>query len=171
MYESTRDRISTTLTDPATGKTAMVKYQSVTFQIKGEEQYDWLYVYLLPDKLSSFIRLSPNNGTYTEKLNEGMKYKLVCVGYKNEQAFYYSQPGIEPKAYAGIELAAISQHELKRTLKREGGNEHEKEIQKEISFFLFNYRDRKRVQHKLALQELMMKVVTVIFPCEQGVAY
>jgi hypothetical protein len=111
-----------------------------------------------------------DNGVYSEKLNELMKYKLVCVGYKNEQAFYYSQPGIEPKAYVGIELTAISQHELKRALKREGGHEHEKEIRKEISFFLYNYRDRKRRQHNFALQELMMKVVSVIFPCEQTAA-
>lgn len=170
VYESTRNRTSATITDSATGKTAMVKYQSVTFQIREEGQYDWLYVYLLPDKLSSFIRISPDNGTYKEKLNELMKYKLVCVGYRNGQAFFYSQPGIEPKAYAGIELTAVSQRELKRALNREGGDKHEKEIRKEINFFLFNYRDMERQRHKLALQELMMKVVTVIFPCEQVAA-
>jgi len=117
--------------------------------------------------LSSFIRLTPENGTYTEKLNDLIQYKLVCVAYKNGQAYFYSQSGIEPKAYTGIELTAIGQHELKRALNRAGGDKHEQEMKKEIDFYLFNYRDMKRQQHNIALQELMMKIIAVIFPCEK----
>lgn len=167
VYNSTSTRTTTTITDSSTGKSAIIKYQPVSFQISRQEQYDWLYVYLLPEKLSSFIRLTPENGIYTEKLNGLITYKLVCIGYKNGQAYFHSQAGIEPKAYTGLELTAISQHELKQELNRAGGDRHEKEMQNEINFQLFNYRDMKRRKHNLALQELMMKIVAVIFPCEQ----
>ena len=80
VTEATLNRTTLNYVDSSGGKTATIKYESVSFQINKPEQYDDLYVYLIPDKLNSFMRLTPVNGRYTEKLNELIKYKLVCVG-------------------------------------------------------------------------------------------
>lgn len=163
VYESTTTRTTLNYTNASTGKTATIKYQPVAVQINNAAQFDDLYVYLLPDKLYSFMRMKQENGKYTEQLNELIKYKLVCVGYKGERAFYYSQQTIAPKNYTNITLAEISTQELNRKLNEEGNGSKGTEIQKDIAFYLFYNKDKKRQDHNLALYQLTWKVKQVIW--------
>ena len=165
VMEVTAARTTGNYTDPGTGKTATIKYQPVSFQINKPEQYDEIYVYLLPDKFNSFMRLTQVNGQYAEKLNELLTYKLACIAYKNGQAFYYSQPAIEAKVYSGIELSPITQTELTRRLNREGGARLQSDIQKEVEFMRFYQNDVKRQKHNAALNELTMMVFPIIYHC------
>ncbi len=57
VVESTITRTTLNYRDSTTNKAATIKYQPVSIQIKKPEQYDGVDVYLLPDKLNSFIRL------------------------------------------------------------------------------------------------------------------
>jgi hypothetical protein len=163
VTEATSARTSVNITDPVTGKKAAIRYQPVSFAINKPEQFDDLYVYLLPEKLNSFVRLSGTNGKYTEQLNELIKYKLVCVGYKGEQAFYYSQPDIAPKAYTNIELAAVSTDKLNLLLNKEGNGRHGAGIQKDLAFYLFYKNDLKRQKRNQELRDLTWKVQIVIW--------
>jgi len=63
-------------------KKAVINYLPVSFGVEQWYEYDRLYVYLLPDKLSSFMRLTGSDGKYSEKLDELMQYKLVCIATK-----------------------------------------------------------------------------------------
>lgn len=163
VYESTTTRTTLNYTDANTGKTATIKYQPVAVQINNAAQFDDLYVYLLPDKLYSFMRMKKEDGKYTEQLNELIKYKLVCVGYKGERAFYYSQQVIEPKNYTNITLTETSTQELNRKLNEEGNGSKGSDIQKDIAFYLFYTKDKKRQEHNLALYQLSWKVQRVIW--------
>ncbi len=163
VIEVTSARTSLSITDSATGKSATIKYQPVSFAINKAEQYEELYVYLLPEKLNSFIRLPVTNGQYTEKLNELIKYKLVCVGYKDDRTFYYSLPAIEPKAYSNIELAEVSSKELNRLLNKVGNGRYGTGIQKELAFYLFYKKDSKRQKQNLELRKFTWKVQRVIW--------
>jgi hypothetical protein len=165
VTEATTDRTTLNYTDSSRGKTATIKYEAVSFQLNKPEQYDDLYVYLLPDKLNSFMRLTPVNGQYAEKLNELITYKLVCVGYKGVRVFFYSLPAIEPKAYTNIELSEISTSELNRLLNQEKNRNPGAGIQKELVYYQFNKNDKERQKNNANRKLLKHKISLVIFEC------
>ncbi|MBO9203717.1 MULTISPECIES: hypothetical protein [Niastella] len=165
VNEETATRTSGNYTDPKTGKTATIKYQPVSFLVNKQEQFDTLFVYLLPDKLSSFMRLTQVNGRYAENLNEQIKYKLVCIACKGGRMFYYLLSGIEPKVYTEIELVEISQNELTRVLNREGSAQQESDVQKELAFFRFYNNDVKRQKRNAELEELRWRMFPIIYHC------
>jgi len=165
VYESTVTRTTLDHTDPSTGKKAVIQYLPASFSIDSAGKYDRLYVYLLPDQLSSFMRVTGSNGVYTEKLNELMQYTLVCIGYKGEQAFLYTEANVKPGDDAGIRLAAISQGELERALQKASRGTQAPDMQRELKYFLFESQDLKRRKDNEALLALIWRVAIVIFPC------
>jgi hypothetical protein len=152
-------------TDLQTGKKAIIRYQPVFFQVKGAIEYDRLYVYLLPEKLSSFIRLTSPSGNFSQKLNELMRYNLFCVAYKSEQAFFYSQENIQPKDYSTIVLTGIGKNELDKELNNMGNLTQTSDLKKENDFFKFEIKDQKRRNYNQGLRELKDMVMRAIFPC------
>jgi hypothetical protein len=168
VEESVLDRKSLDLTEPLNGKKAIINYSAVSFRIIGSAAFDRLYVYLLPDKLNSFMRLDGRDGKYSEKLDELLRYKLVCVGYRDEQAFFYSQDDIRPKDYSSIVLKEIGKNELDRELNSRGNKGKGLDMQAENNFFQFEIRDQKRTKRDHSLRELRDRVELVVFPCYQG---
>ena len=134
------NRTTLDFTDPNTGKKAVINYQSVSLQVEQTKALDRLYVYLLPDKLSSFMRLTGTNGNYSEKLNEL------------------------------ITLTGIGQKELEEELNKTGNQTQVAALAKENAFFLFDIRDQKRQGNNLTLKQLRNKLVRLIFPCEEFVS-
>ena len=165
VYESTLSRTTIDITDPGTGRKAYIRYQAVSFIVAGSETYDRLYIYLLPSHLSSFMRLAGSNGKYTEKLNELMKYGMVCIAYKNEQAFFYSLETVQPKDYAPITLAAIGKNELDQKLNSMGSWPQVSDLEKENEFLRFDIRDQARRKNNQVLQELTDRVMKIILHC------
>src|SRR5262249_23373061 len=147
VFESTANRTTLDYTDQQSSKKAVIKYLPVSAEVKDWKQYDQLYVYLLPDKLNSFMRLDDKDGLYKEKLNELMKYKLVCIGYEDEQAFYYSQQVVEAKDYKDITLEAIGKEELDAKLGGSGNKGQAADLLKENDYFRFSAKDLKRQKH------------------------
>jgi hypothetical protein len=166
VYESVAKRETLNFTDKATGKTATIKYLPATFKIPRYKTYNRLYVYLLPDKLSSFMRINGLAGNYTEKLNELMQYRLVCIAYKGEQAFLYSHSDIQAKEYDSIELIPVSEKELGRQLNATGNKIQSSDIGKEMEYFKFDIKDQKRQEQDMAGDELNRKVKRLISVCD-----
>jgi hypothetical protein len=170
--EATITRQSMAYTDPNTGKKAVLTYRSVSFQFQLEQQYSRIYVYLLPDKLSSFMRLSDSSGKFTGRINKSMTYRLICIAYKNEKAFFYSQSNIQSQDYADIILTGISNIDLDQKLNELGSRTQANDLQQETGYFRFEIRDQKRQQHNEDLRQLTLKMVDAFFSCglfaEQG---
>lgn len=165
VYESVVARTTLNFTDPQTGKKAVIRYQPVFFQVERATEYDRLYVYLIPEKLSSFMRLASSGGKYSEKLDELMRYTLVCVAYKSEQTFFYSQENIQPKDYSTVVLTRIGKNELDKELNNRGNLTLASDLKKENEFFKFEIKDQKRREHNQALRELKNMIIRSIFPC------
>ncbi|MEO5565029.1 MAG: hypothetical protein ABIR18_16400, partial [Chitinophagaceae bacterium] len=127
-------------------------------------QYDQFFVYLLPDGLTSFMRVGGFGATYSEKLNELISYKLVCIAYKGEQPFFFSKEDIKGGTH-NIELKATGKNELDRQLKRSGTTNHAADILKENDFLRFEIKDKERQKNNESLRELMRKVMPIVFPC------
>ena len=141
--------------DDKTGKQAVINYSPVSFTITDAKTYDQLSVYLLPDRLRSFMRLTGTNGKYTEKLNELIKYKLVCVGYyKNEAAFFYTQNNVSSNDYPAIALRAVSKSVLEQALNRGGAPDQAVAVQNENAYFQFEIKDQKRQKQNKTVKVL-----------------
>ncbi len=169
VYESVVNRTTLNFADSLTGKKAVIQYLPVSFQVRRSSEYDRLYVYLLPDKLSSFMRLTGTDGKYSDKLDELMRYNLICIAYKGEQAFFYSQDTIHADNYPAIELTKIGNNELKHELNKKGSRTQAADLKKEDEFFRFEWRDEKRQKRNEALEELRRKVELFLFPCYASV--
>lgn len=165
VYESTITRTTLNYTDPQTGKKAVINYLPFSVQVEQWSEYERLYVYLLPDKLSSFMRLNGEEGKYIEKLDELMQYKLVCIAFKDEQAYFYSYNRVESKDYTGISLTAIDKDELNQQLNSIGNQTQASGIVKENEFFQFEAKNYQRRQDNLKRQDLYQKVLMLIFRC------
>ncbi|OQP61719.1 hypothetical protein A3860_31125 [Niastella vici] len=116
------------------------------------------------------MRLTNNNGKYTEQLNELIQYKMICIAYKGEQVFFYSQAVIEAKVYTAIELSPIDRQELKQQLNRAGIGHQGTDLQKDLEFYQFMNKDAQRQQHYQDLRELRMKTANVLFSCKEGIS-
>jgi hypothetical protein len=156
---------SMTYTDPNSGKKAVLTYQSVSFQFQREQQYSRIYVYLLPDKLSSFMRLSDSSGKFTERINKLMTYRLICISYKDEKAFFYTQSNIQSQDYADITLTGISNIDLDQKLNELGSRTQVNDLQQETGYSQFEIRDQKRQRHNQDLRQLTHKMVNAFFSC------
>ncbi|MDT8412357.1 MAG: hypothetical protein RQ875_07850 [Vicingaceae bacterium] len=165
VMESLDNRETLDYTDPQTGKKAVIKYEPISITIKDETKFDRLLVYILPDKLNSFMRVEKSNLSYTEKLNELMNHNLVCLGYIGEQAYFYSKDNVTPKEYKNVELLPLSQQELKQNLNRYD-NMQRKSLLKDFDYQLFEIKEQKRQDKLIARQHLREEIMPVIFPCE-----
>lgn len=170
VIESVVSRTTLNYTDSSTGKKAIINYLPVSFDIDEAKGFDRLYVYLLPDKLSSFMRVAGADGIYTEKLNELMTYKLVCIAYKDEQAFFYSRERIQPGNYQHIQLTKIGKEALEQELNKTGTQTQAAALSKENAFFLFDIGDQQRQKNNQALSDLRAKIWRMIIPCYLGEA-
>ena len=165
VVESTVNRSTLDYTDTQTGKKAVINYEAVSIEVNQWKEYDQLYVYLIPDKLSSFMRVNGANGKYSEKLNELIKYKLICIAYKGEQSYYYSMDNVEAKEYTDIVFTAIQKEELGMKLNGISNLSQASAVLKENEYFQLYDIDQKRQANRKTLQILRGKVLLVIFPC------
>ena len=164
VMESLDNRETLNYTDQTSGKKAVIKYEAITISIKDEEKFDRLFVYVLPDKLNSFMRLKKEGNKYTEKLNELMNHNLVCLGYVGEQAYFYSLDGVVPKEYLEIELLPMSQSELKHNLNKYDKTQS-KSLLKDFDYQLFEVKDSIRQNKMLGRRKFRDEIKKVIFPC------
>lgn len=165
VMESLDNRETLDYTDSQTGKKAVIKYEPISITIKDENKFDRLLVYILPDKLNSFMRVEKSNLSYTEKLNELMNHNLVCLGYIGEQAYFYSKDNVTPKEYNNVELLPLSQQELKQNLNRYD-NMQRKSLLKEFDYQLFEVKEQQRQDILIARQHLREEIMPTIFPCD-----
>jgi hypothetical protein len=172
-YTQTSIRETIDYTDAQTGKRAIIKYQAASFQIKDYRQYDRVNVYLLPDKLNSFMRLdADSSGTFTEKLNSEMSYRLAIIGYKKGITYYFMETGIQPAVHRDVPLTAIDKvaldqriNSLANTGLGSTSNTQAADLINEQEFIRFDIRDQPRRKYNQGLFDLTNKLLQLLFPC------
>ncbi|MBO9659927.1 MAG: hypothetical protein J7527_14000, partial [Chitinophagaceae bacterium] len=163
VEESVRTQTTLDYTDPQTGKKAVIRYEPVSFGIEDAASFDRLSVYLIPDQLSSYIKLNASNAGYSGKLNELMKYNLAVVGYKNDNPFFYSMKNVSSQHYAGIKLSLISERNLIQQLNMLASGAQAKDIGKEQDFLRFEIKDKRRQDDKRDRILVSKRIFRLIF--------
>jgi len=165
VLASTENRETLDYTDPQTGKKAIIKYEKMIAKISAMNDFDRLLIYLLPDQLTSFMRMKFSNNQYEEKLNELMKYDLVCVGYKKDQPFYFVAENVSPKTYADISLQSISRNELNHKLNQLKNVSSSKDVINDLDYTDYQISEEKRLKKIKDTEELRNLLMPVVFPC------
>ena len=168
MYvnEATTARESMTYTDPDTGKTATMTYKEVSISIEDQQQFDRIFVYLLPDGLTSFQRIEQYGNVFNEKLNSLFRYDAVVVGFKGDQTYFYRQGNVQPGQHS-FRLSAITEKELKQVLKS-GVKDNSVEMYNEYEFQLFEQQEVRREIELRKKRDFITQIMTVIWPCGEG---
>lgn len=169
VFESTMARTTLDYTDPADGKKAVIKYKPLKVTVNNSSNYDRVLVYLLPDELNSFMRMEMSNGRYEEKLNELMIYKMVCIAYKGEESFYYSQDNVKPGELT-VSLIKTTNGQITDNINKLGKLSHSKAMNDELNFIAFEKEESKRQAQLVKIRELSNRARSVIFPCYQPVS-
>lgn len=164
VIESTRDRETLNYTDPQSGKKAIIEYEPLTVAIRDYKNYDRVLVYLLPDELNSFMRIENKNDLFEEKLNELMIYKLICIGYKGEESFYFSQDNVKP-GLLSISLIKTTNAEIQNNVNKLNKRSQSKAMNDELNYMAFEKQEKKRQAELVKITELTNKIRPVIFPC------
>ena len=168
MYvnDATTARESMTYTDPETKKTATLTYKEVSISIEDQQQFDRIFVYLLPDGLSSFQRIEQYGNVFNEKLNSLFRYDAVVIGFKGDQTYFYKHTNLQPGQHR-FRLSPITEKELKQVLKP-GVKDNSVEMYSEYEFQLFEQQEIRREVQLRKERDFITQVMTVIWPCGEG---
>lgn len=166
VLESTLNRTTLDYTDPENGKKAVIKYEPLTVSVNDYKNYARVLVYLLPEELNSFMRVGNKNEVFEEKLNELMTYKMVCIAYKGEESFYFSQDNVRPGSLS-VSLVKTTNADIKDNVNKISKRSQSKAMNDELNYFAFEKEEAKRQVELAKIEELTNKVRPVIFPCMQ----
>jgi hypothetical protein len=165
VLEATTSRESMEYTDRESGKKATLTYEALEVGIAGNASYDRLLVYLLPGRLSSFIRLEEKNGRFSEKLNRLMKYDLVCLAYRGNERFIHVRRGIKAGTFSGIKLNAADAAAFEKQLSSLKPFGNAMSIREDAAFERFSLMHAAELKQRRAWSALMQKLRSVLFPC------
>ena len=163
VAQSTRNRTTLDYTDPNTGKKAVIKYEPTTVKILNTEIFDKVFVYLIPDKLSSFNRMKSNDKrNYKLNINELLNYKLVCLAYKGEKVYFKELPKVLAQNY-DVNLSLSSEEKVRNSLEAQS-NLIQKGIESDIDFenttIAFGKKQKKIKRQK----EMTIRMGKFLFP-------
>jgi mono/diheme cytochrome c family protein len=164
VVESLNSRTTLDYTDPDTGKKAVIKYEPITITVADYKNYDRVLVYLLPDEFNSFMRVKNKNDVFEEKVTNLMMYKLVCIAYKGEESFYYSQDNVKPGSVS-VSLIETTNADIQNNVNKFGKMSQVKAMNDELKYEAFKKQEEKRQTELLHIKELTDKTRAVIFPC------
>ena len=164
VLESTTNRTTLDYTDPNSGKRAVIAYKPITINIADSKAYDRLLVYLIPDKLSSYMSLAGSDGTFTESLNGLMKYDLVCIGIKGSQQSYLKLASVAPQTYDGLSLKPMPAKAVAIALNSIPGQEGAF-INKAVDYAIWDLQNIELQQQRRKWQEMIDDLTRSFFPC------
>ncbi|HLP14484.1 MAG TPA: cytochrome c [Flavobacteriales bacterium] len=166
VLASTLTRTTMDYTDPETGKKAVIKYEELTATVAGFKSYDRVFAYLIPDQLSSYMRMEGKDGVFKEKLNEFIGYQLVVVGYKGQDPYYNIVGEVKKGNYTNIVLTKTESSKLDRELAKIKGPGGKK--QSLVDELAVHYLENKEVARQKKVKDMVQfreRIQKVIFPC------
>ncbi len=162
--DATVNRTTIDYTDKQTGKKVLIKYEPLSITITDFKKYDRVLVYLLPDELNSFMRVENKDEVFEEKLDELMTYKLVCIAYKGEESFYYSQDNVKPGNLA-VSLIKTTNFDIQNNVNKLSNRNQSTAMNEELNYMEFEKQETKRKAQLMKIEEFTNKTAHVIFPC------
>lgn len=162
VFQSTADRRDMRFTDQRTGKTATLTYSSLTVEVSDRASYDELFVYLVPQELNSFQRMSERNGIFEERLNDQLTNDVLCLGMKGAQQFAFTTKASGQSRITAT-LSPTDDNGLRAMLRTKGNVEES--LLDESRYLIWSATDRARQKRNANRTRLRQELLPVVFPC------
>ncbi len=163
VFASTQNRESMRYTDPVSGKQAVLTYEPVSFRVTEEASFERLFLYLLPDSLSSFQRVERRDGQWAEKLNASLNYRFVALAYRGDSLYACTLDKLEPGTYT-LDWQLSSDESIKAFLQTLPGRS-EASMNDELEYRRFQVVENKRIRKLRNREAWIREVASGIFPC------
>jgi len=155
----------TSLKTTYNNKDISIEYHKLKVEVQNEASYDFVNVYLIPNKLPSYQKMNKNNAVYTESLNELFDYELVCLAKKGSEYFVYTDLLQKKDDSKSVTLRSIDKKELKTLLKSMNKSTANRNVSDDLEYeeqnFLYNQNLKKRKKDEVFRRE----IEDVIWPC------
>ncbi|HET6992607.1 MAG TPA: hypothetical protein VFJ43_14835, partial [Bacteroidia bacterium] len=163
VFESTSTRTTLDYTDPNSGKKAVIRYEPLTISINNENEFEQVQVYLVPDSLNSFMKVTKEGTTFKENLNELFNYSLVVVAQKGNKWFWSQHDHVQP-GNTSVQLDEIAESQLRVNLdysftKRAGEN-----FRTELDMMIEQHSYNIQLKARQKQEEIDKAIMPVIFP-------
>lgn len=147
------------------GKTATVTFEEVVINVKNDTDFNPLFVYLIPDKLNSFIRADKkSDGIYSYKMNTLLNYSLAVVGYKDKEMLVYTLPKLQKGEVVVNQLTPTTPEAFKATVATLNATVNQR-LTDDMQYFLKEVEFSRFIAKRKANEKLRQRLYEVVFPC------
>lgn len=164
VSESVMNRTTLDYTDPD-GNKAVIRYEEMKVSVADYTQFDQLFVFLVPDQLSSYMRIKGESGTYKESLNELLTYDLAVIGYKDKQVSLYISEGVKPADQGTITLKQMPLKDATDLLGKLNNFRAVMQIRDVMDYVEFEYEDQQRREFVKMIKQMREELMPVVYPC------
>ena len=156
--------------DKDTKKTAKLSYEKMEIQVANHSTYERIYVYLFPNKLSSFQRISGSLGKFSYSLNQEFVYDIAIVAFKNDGYYFYAKKFIKGENMGSVSLEKVSEEKLDASLQQLNSSfgTKKEEISSEIKWILKEQENYVVQKNRRDMNAFRRKIYGVVFPCGGG---
>ncbi|MFK7749116.1 MAG: hypothetical protein AB8B65_12045 [Kordia sp.] len=161
VVSSVKSRTTTTVKTKE--KSVTISYSEYEVLIENTERFDKLFVYLVPTKFNSFVRLNAENGRFTYKLNDLLKYRVHCIGYLNAIPFYIDKT--IRNASDKLKLRKITVETLRKRLSNL--NNQNSSLETEVLYQASRKTNQIKLKKHRELIKLKRAIESVVFPCQR----
>lgn len=162
VVSSVKSRTTTTV--KTRKKSVTISYSDYEVSIENTERFDKLFVYLVPTKFNSFVRLKAENNRFTYKLNDLLKYRVYCIGYLNDVPFYIDKT--IKNASDKLKLQKITATTLRERLANM--NNPNSSLETEILYQASRKTNQRRLKKYHKIVKLKEEIKPVVFPCQRA---
>lgn len=173
VMQATINRVTTTITDPTTGKTAKIIYNDFTFEVENPDQYIKLYAYVMPYELNSYQRIEAKNGKFNHPLNNEIRYNVAVVGVTENGYAYFQKQNFKKGDLGTIQLKEVSETALDASVEQLNRNRRGTvmRITEELDWLARERADYKEQKMRRAMAEFRYELKCIAFPCYGGMEY
>ena len=171
VYAATRERKTTKVS--FNGKTSVIKYNDFTLEIAKHENFERLYVYLLPDKLNSYQRVGHKKGKVDYPLNDKITYDIVILGINETGYFYHEIKQINKGKFGEIKLKSISESDFEKRITELNENRLNQpmNIKDELAWLKLEKENYKVQRLRKEKRRFLERIRNVAFPCYNNYGY
>jgi hypothetical protein len=167
VMASTTSRATLDYKDPQSGKRVSIKYDTCNIEVNNLKSFDKVYVYAIPEKLNSYVRMKQADSTFSYSLNELIKYKMVAIGYIGETMYVQTKDQLVAGRHQ-IELQLKSEEEVQAILSAVAVNTSSNWLLDEYKNVKAEIQENKRIAKFNISEKLRRDIWTYVFPCSGG---
>ncbi|PCJ66860.1 MAG: hypothetical protein COA58_05255 [Bacteroidetes bacterium] len=156
----------TSLKTTYNGKDISIEYHKLKIQLKNEESYDFVNVYLIPNKLPAYQKMKKNGAFYTESLNELFDYDLVCLAKKNGEYHFYKDALQKRDNTKNVTLRKTSKKKLDNLLKEYDKNAANRNVADDLFYKEQNLLYNQNLEKRKKDEAFRREIENIIWPCK-----